>query len=369
MTPSAYTSDSWTVLFDDFENTTRAESKTVNAVYAAGYRSGMGLRLSDTNAYASYGPSSWNGSGPGPDTDNNRFRSGTIEFYYKPDTTLTAVSRSYLVSSGRQNPNDPLLLGRFTLGLSAGTSLEWSIGTAAAWITLTDFTTQMNAGQWYHVAVTWDTIAGVSILVNGRVKQTDPTAAAVESGVFHLGGSEDPAKATPPGTFDRFRFSSRVRTETELPTALEITLDSPAGNVFGQTLYQPFQVFYSARASDSPTISVKLILATDTYAFTGSEIRTGLSASETVTLSGLPSGRYRLVAVAQTSAETAFVGTDFLDIRPDTSSMTVSIGQPDNPHVCVISRLGWAATWMRNLRDAMLESAIGRLLTAEYYAL
>lgn len=359
MASSSYSTDTWTILYDDFENTTKAESFSASAGYGTGYRGGVGLYLSDRTANALFSETIWDTPITELDTDAATVRTGTFEFYYKPDTVMFEVPRFILLS---HNADDPLFFasGQMALSVTGGNTLQWDIGRSAGVPASSNYMPPLNPGQWYHIAVTWDTHSGSALFVNGTQVDQDASFVDIDTALFFIGSTS--GDSTLPGTFDKFRISSKVRTETELPSALAIVIDTPRGNFQGETWFQPFQAAFMSQASDSPAITVKLLLSSETDGYSGTEIRSGLTQTETVTLSGLTAGKYRLIAIATTGLETAYATTDFLAIQTDTSSPFASVTQSDAPKACLLSKIGLGYQWVRDIRDYLLMSKIGRMV-------
>jgi hypothetical protein len=362
---ASYTADASTLFFENFENSIASDSRSPSVTFVDGFRGGKAVHLPDTASYVIFSDTVWQSQGGGAPNDGS-LDSGTIEFYFQPDTNPT-VPLAYIVSTDQKQAFGA---GYFSIAVSAGTALRVDYGVVGVPAERTlNYDPQFNPGQWYHVATTWETAGGIKLYVNGTLRRQLSTILGVDSRSFALGAPVVSTGEGVRGRIDRLRLSWRARAETELPSALEVRIDSPLGNFSGETLYQPFHVAFRSEASDSPSIAVKLLLTTETEGRAGTEIATGLLATDTVSFRGIAPGRYKMIAVAQTSTETAWYVTDFLNIQPDLTIGTRVTQSGDGVGVCLMGRWAPAPGVWRAVRDRMLAGTIGRWLVDVYYRL
>lgn len=303
-----YTSDGSTRLFDNFEGVTLADSTATQVTFAAGYLGGQALFLPDTGSYAIYSDSWWLDRGDGFQ------ESGTIEFYYRPETFIFTNPRPYatlLTQDERAAP--PLTGGLPTLAVFNATDLSWGISPVGA---TNDASVELSLypGQWYHIAATWGS-GGLNLYVNDTLVATENNSdTIVRADTFLLGGTGIlPTQGlSARGRIDRFRLSSRARTAGEFPAALDVVIDSPTTGSY--TI--PFPLTYRAYATETRTRLVDIYTDTDNENFNGVAVALNLSESGTVLIgNGLTSDTYFLYAVAHAGGDSAYFYTqDFITL-------------------------------------------------------
>ncbi len=302
-----YSSDAWTLLFDDFEGTSQAQSRAASASFSTGYLGGQALMLSDTKAYALYSDTWW------LNAENLRTQ-GTVEMYYRPDTFLFTPAQGYAVLfSTDERANTPPGGGYPALAVKENGNLSWSISKSPAQYAEIDYPLQDDSPplyptQWYHLAATWES-GGMRLYINGVAIGTETFDTSVLTEPFQLGSrNTDPLKALAArGRIDRFRLSSVARSPVAFPSALDVRIDSPLSRAGGVDLARPFVVVARAYASDSRTRIVSLYADTDATGFDGTLLAAGLPESGSFLLNGaLGDSTVYLYAIARAGTDSAF---------------------------------------------------------------
>ncbi len=302
--PHLYFSDASTLLFDDYEGTSFASGFSPNATFAAGYLGGQALYLPDTGSYVTYSDSWW------AQNDANFQETGTIEFYYRPETFVFTGDQLYgCLLTMDERPLNPARPALPTLAVHEAGGLSWALsrgGAGGYHDALYSTDPALYPGQWYHIAATWSG-SGLKLYINDTLVAEGLSDTFVAADTFMLGATGAVGLAeglAARGRIDRFRLSWRPRAAGEFPRALDVRIDSPVG---GETVVVPFPVSYQASASETRARTVDLYADTDLYNFNGTRLLSGLSESGTV-LAGtsLPEGAYYLYAVARAGTDSAF---------------------------------------------------------------
>lgn len=294
-----YASDSVTRLFDNFEGVTLAESVSASIGYESGYMGGRALALRDTGAHATFSDSWW------ADNGSSYQESGTIEFFYRPETYIFTGAKPHgLILTIGERPISPTIIGRPNIGIFQEGSPFWAISRQAAGTTYNQAISnrQLNPGQWYHFAVTWNAVTMTLFINDTAVATAAADSFFVDVDTFLLGATGLLASTqglAARGRVDRLRLSTRTRASGEFPQALQALITSPAG---GEILTPPFPVAYAAFSSDTRTRVVDLYADTDDQGFNGTRFAQNLVESgTTLTGAGLADGTYQLYAVARAS--------------------------------------------------------------------
>lgn len=322
--PALYGADSVTLLYDDFENSNRASAQSPNIAYQSGYLGGQALFIPDTTSWIAYNDSWWQKN------ENSQQESGTIEFYYRPETYIFTTARPhemlFTIGERRTSP----LIGQPNLSVQEKGKLVWAIARSSFGTTYDEISSDqppLNPGQWYHIAATWSDHV-MKLFRNGTEVAGGPEDAFALADTFLIGATG----ALPltrglaaRGRFDRLRLSSRARTESELPSAMDVRIDSP---VDGGDVTAPFFVAYRAFESATRVRQVDLYVDTDEADFNGTPVSLNLPESGTVlTGAGLPANTYFLYAVAHAGGDSAYFYVD-LPVTVTPSSSYAAIVDP-----------------------------------------
>lgn len=174
--------------------------------------------------------------------DNINAPAGTVEFWIKPDWNGNLNANHIFFEAG-DNFNNGMLLGidgannlRFiqwgddpnTPGVE--TSVERGIGVSgSSWL----------AGEWHHIAATWDSTAGeYALYVDGQLidQRTDGVQLNSFSGTYMSIGAETNGFTAAEAAFDEFRVSTRARSAAEVLQSYQAGLGTgtPLGVWAGQ---------------------------------------------------------------------------------------------------------------------------------------
>lgn len=302
--PALYAADSVTTLFDDFEGSNRAARQSANVGYQPGYLSGQALYLPDTMSWAQYDDTWW------VDNGNGFQESGTIEFYYRPDTAFlftTDRSHAMLFTNGEREVQPGI--GQPNLSILEEGKLDWAISRSPFGVTYNEIANDnppLFPMQWYHIAVTWGQNV-MRLFRNGTLVATGTEDAFVSTDTFLLGATgvlPFTQGLAARGRIDRLRLSSRPRGENELPSAMDVRIDSP---VNGGTFAAPFPVTYRAFESIYRQRLVDIFADTDDRNFNGTPVARNLPESGTFLIgAGITAGSYVLYAIAHSGGDSAF---------------------------------------------------------------
>ncbi len=333
-----FSSDSSTLLFEDYEGTTRSDTRSASALFAAGYLGGQALHLSDTSAFCEYADTWWNVNA------QNFQESGTIECYFRPDTFLWSANRGYgLLLHMFERPTIPAVTGYPAFGVFQGGDLSWGISYNSGSqqdYHATPFVGEapLYPGQWYHVAATWGA-STLKMFINGIEAGSfaGDTEMWVRKERFQVGapGTVGGSKGwAARGRIDRLRISSRTRSAAEFPSALDVRIDTP--NASSGSLARPFVVQYRAYATETRPRVVDLYAETTGVSFGGILLARDLPESGTALVgAGLLDTDYYLYAVARAGGDSAFhrAGTLFTMTSPvgyaavvDPAETTATVG-------------------------------------------
>jgi len=302
-----YSSDGFTLLFDNFEDTTLADSVASSVSYDSGYLSGRSLLFSDTNSYALYSDSWWTDPG-------EQVSAGTVEMYYRPDTFVYTSDQSYeLLFTMDERPNAATGGGYPSLSVLEDGNLNWAISRSPGQYAEADYPTETDSpflypGQWYHIAATWS--AGIiNLYVNGLLAATADFDTYVLAEEFQLGSRDLSITKglSARGKIDRFRLSSVARSASQFPSCLDIRIDTPLSAPGGVNLAKPFVVKARAYASDTRTRKLDIYADSNATGFDGTLLAENLPESGSFLLgAGLSDTTWYLYAVARAGSDSAF---------------------------------------------------------------
>ncbi len=305
--PAHYSADSITLLFDNFDGSHQGVAASAGISYETGYLSGNAVRFPDTMSFIRYSEGFWQ-----PNGEDDFQESGTIEFYYRPETFIYSGARPYgmLFTIGERStfPN----FGEPNLSVFEDGQLRWEIARSPTGITYNTAAANdppLYPGQWYHVAATW---SGKNIFLyrNGTLVGNGTSDSFVLADTFLLGATGVLPLAQGIGVqarFDRLRISNRARSADELPSAMDVRIDSP---VNGEDLTPPFPVAYRAFESVYRSRLVDLGVDTNSSGFDGIVMARNLPESGVVlTGAGIPDGTFYVYAIAHSGEDSAFFYT------------------------------------------------------------
>lgn len=354
--PALYTADATTRLFDNFDGATLADSRSASATFAPGYIEGQALFLSDTGAHAVF-------------SDSWLVESGTIEFYYRPETYIFTGAKPHgmLLTIG-ERPNPPGTGGLPQLSIFEQGFPIWAISANALNYDEASANEPLNPEQWYHIAVT-AADSQIRLYVNDTLVASSSSNFNITVDTFLIGATGRIATSqglAARGRIDRLRISRKIRVAGEFPTALDVRITSPVGN---DTVAQPFNLAYVAYASDTRPRVVDIYRDTDEFNFNGTLIASDLPESGTVSIRFLPDTYHFFYAVARAGNDAAYFRiADRVRVLEDTAPRTFTIGQTGGGG-CLLTRFNLDFDWARDLRDAMIATRLGRLATKIYYAI
>jgi len=365
-----YGADSSTILFDDFESTTKAESFSAGCTYVVGggFLSGSAIRLSDTGAHATYSES-WVRS----DTQDGIQDSGTIECFVKVESFVITNEKFFpLVATQEARPPVPNEANWFDFGFNSDQPyFDLSDPSAGNYVGIQG-DSSIHLGQWIHLAATWGPL-GKRLYVNGDLVASDAAdSLGVQRDTFFIGipgrNNNNFRGISVPGLYDKLRISAGQR--TRFPAALSVVIDTP-GNAAGETRIQPFPVQYRAYESDTRAKTVNLYLDTDGLGFNGTLVASGLAETGTVSIGGVPADTYFIVAIAFAGSDSVSYTTEQAVIIVNNPSILSLFGSGlGGGQACVISRAEFPAIQLvRSLRDLLFGCTWTRWIVSLYYSL
>lgn len=370
--PAAYGADGSTRLFESFEGPIagwKSESTSVDVSIAAGYLGGQAMFLGDTDAHAVFSDSWWARDISGDNQD-----SGTIEFYYRPETFIFTQNQRYGLLLTQEEHKNPSVDGqRPNLGILEAGIVTWSISSPPGHTEIRSDEAETHPalypGQWYHIAVTWDSSV-IRLYINGTLAGEKVAPLVIDADTFFLGSTNRQLGQglAARGRIDYFRLSSKVRAPSEFPEALNVVITSPNPPAGGETVTKPFLVSYRASSSDTRPRLVDLYVDTDRFDFNGTRIASNLSEAGTATIFDIADSTYFLYAVVRAGTDSAFFYTTnpIHVVTASSFSVTQLGGGPSD--ACLLTRLEMPGLAVfRGMRDAVLNSRVGRILTRAYY--
>jgi len=359
---SIYGADSFTTLFDDFEDTNLASASFGTIGYDSGYLSGRALKFTDTTSALLYSDSWWLAS----DNDQD---SGSIEYFVRIDTFYYSNNTPYTLALTRYGrPNVPSSSGNPEFGFS-DCQAYFAISVGAPYDEITS-NEEINPGQWYHIAASWGQGA-IRLFVNGIEVDSQGSGSTIDKDTFYIGA---PSFLTGNavgfvGRIDRLRISTKPRLTGEFPSALGVRIDSPIQNIRQQL---PIQITYEAYASDTRARTVDLYQDTDDAGYNGSLIASNLSESGTVSVTFNPlADTIYIYAVAKAGDDRAYAYCPW-QIYPTINLTQLKVGSQSEIKLCLIERMtsnSVLLNYLRMLRDIILNSTFGRFLVWLYYSL
>ncbi|RMH55033.1 MAG: hypothetical protein D6679_12500 [Candidatus Hydrogenedentota bacterium] len=366
--------DTGTQLFEDFEgDSTGWLSESVSAFVKvdSGYLGGQAVYLADTTAHLVFSDSWW-----APGLTENFQDSGTLEFFIKAETWVfnnnpqpKLFQEIVTIGEQKQPPQD----GDFSLAVDEEGDLYFGIAESGFYEPdeAHPAGVSLRLGEWYGIAAIWGPDSGIRLFVNGIEVQESNDDRPLAIDTFTVG-----AQGNIPNTrghafrgwIDNFRLSRTVRNASEMLVPMHVVIDSPSA---GDTVEKPFLVKYRAESNvDTRTFLVDIYWDTDGADFNGTLLAANLPAVGQVYLGAdLPDSYYYLYALAHTDGETSsFVMSDPFYVATRGSLNVGSTGVSQ----CLLERLLGRGDWevvVRRLRDAVLDSFLGRALAVWYYRL
>lgn len=289
---------------------------------------------------------------------------GTIQFYFRPDSIpTTSDTRFILTQKGNKTPST----GNIDLILRTDGKLEYRLFNIGKLVS----NTALIAGQWYHIALTYGP-AGMALYIDGGDSDVGNglVGSPPRSDTIFLGAPFSLDSALPAvGRFDALAFGSTQ--QISFPAALFGKIESHTSEKSEQVTAL---VGWKAYESETNTVKIAIYADQDSVGFDGTLLASGLDndQNESVPLGALTIGNsYYFYMIATDQAfplekAYAYAAAPFRLEAPAVVFVSGSAGVPSNSS-CLLGRLPCDLSWLRTVRDAMLDGALGRLVTRMYY--
>ena len=195
---------------------------------------------------------------------------GTIEFWFKPATDITAGSLStdnYIFYKGLGSSSEDI----FTVRLSSSTGqLEWLNSNGSSADTLTTTRTTWSSGTWYYIALAFDSVSK-KIYVNGALDNSNTVNGQIiaNSNNFRICGRGISQNDSLQGYFDELRISSSILSPDQIfanynSVGYKVSLDSGTS----WTAWNPLS--YDLIVTDGSTSEQAITFSTTTLNFISS---------------------------------------------------------------------------------------------------
>lgn len=304
---------------------------------------------------------------------------GTIQFYWKSDSEPTSDTRFIVTQRGNLSHSS----GHIDLIYRSDKKLEYRLQDSGTLVSATP----LNLGQWYHIALTYGP-GGMTLAINGDSQASNavtggpPLADTIFFGAPFAFGSAQTAVG---------RLTSPVlrnSQDTLFPSALFVKVERPATTAVGglgiasalTTEVGNALITWKAYQTETNGITINVYADTDQNGFNGTLLASNLANDEyeSVSIASLTLGQTYYIYIVATDSTTAlnasperayaYSGATITASAPAVVAVTGSAGAPSSGP-CLLGRLPGDHSWMRMVRDALMETRFGRFCAGAYYIL
>ena len=327
-----------------------ADTRTAPVIAAVGRQNRAGVLVTGTDSYIGY-------------FQRHDSPAGTIQFYFQPDSVPTGGdTRFILTQKGNRTPS----AGNIDLILRTDGKIEYRMQGLGKVISKT----ALVAGQWYHIALNYG-IEGMGLYINGDSE--------IGNGLVGFPPFTDTIFLGAPFVYDSAltatgRFEGLAFGDSQLfhfPAALFARIES---HIAEKNEAITALLGWKAYETETNAVLLDVYADQDSVGFDGTLLASGLAndQNESVPLSGLTIGNrywFYIVATDQAYLEKAYAYAPaaFLVQAPAVVFAGGSAGSPDNS-ACLLGRVPLLSSPIRQMRELLLTTNFGRILTWLYYA-